>query len=289
MERPAGALPCYRPADLCRTEQIAPLLEGVDCAIHAAGLAHVFRPDESTNRLMHEVNGTAAGNLARAAAQSGVRHVVLISSVSVYGSPGTPSVDESFPVRPSGHYAQSKYEGETLSLEATQGTATGLTILRPATIYGPGDRGNVARLIGAVARGRFVWIGDGRNLKSLVYVEDFARACVRAALGGTGGEVYNVSAPPETMREVVQAIARALGRKVPRLAVPAALARAAAALAGMSPVARRQLKSLRGSLGKWLAHDAYDATRFLRRFGEIAAVPLAEGIRREVEWYGAHR
>ena len=280
-------LASYRAADLRQEDSIGPLVEGADAVIHAAGLAHVFRPDESTARLMHEANGIAAGNVARAAARSGVRRVVLVSSVSVYGSPGAASVDETFPARPSGAYAESKYEGERLALEAVRGTATALTILRPATIYGPGDRGNVARLIGAVARGRFVWIGDGSNYKSLVYVDDFARACVRAALQDTSGDVYNVSAAPETMRSVVEAIARALGRRIPRIGLPAGAARAAAAVAAASPIARRRLRALGASVRKWLSDDAYDGGKFVRRFGEFAAVPMTEGIRREVEWYGA--
>jgi nucleoside-diphosphate-sugar epimerase len=289
LDAPRSALPSYRAADLARREQIAPLLAGVDCVVNAAGIAHVFRPDDSANRRMHEVNGIAAGNLARAAAEAGVRHLVLVSSVSVYGSPGDALVDETYPCRPSGHYAESKLEGENLSREAVRGSATCLTILRPATIYGPGDRGNVARLIRAVDRGRFFWIGDGGNYKSLIYLDDFARACARAALSPAGSGVYNVSSPPETMRAVVGAIAGALKRGVPRMGVPAALAEGAAALAALSPIARHRFQSLGGSLRKWLAHDAYDAARFIRVFGDIAGVSLAEGMRREVEWYAAPR
>jgi nucleoside-diphosphate-sugar epimerase len=218
-----------------------------------------------------------------------VGHVVLISSVAVYGSPGVPSVDETFPCNPSGVYEESKYEGEEQSRAAISGSGTRLTILRPATIYGPGDRGNVARLVRALDKGRFFWIGDGLNLKSLLFLEDFARACVRAALQGTESDVYNVSAPAETMRSVVDAIAEALGKRPPRISIPAVCARSAAAMAALSPVARARFHGLRRTLRKWLAHDAYDAGKFSRRFGEFVQVPLREGMRREVEWHVAHR
>jgi hypothetical protein len=41
-----------------------------------------------------------------------------------------------------------------------------LTILRLATLYGEGDPGNVGRLMRALDRGRFLWIGDGSNRNS---------------------------------------------------------------------------------------------------------------------------
>jgi len=287
--KPRTELPSYRPADLRNPDQVRPVVDGVDCVINASGIAHVFRLDEAAAKTMREVNGDAAGTLARAAVEAGVAHLVQISSVSVYGSPGVPSVDETFSCNPTGVYEESKYEGELLSLAAVKGTGTRLTILRPATIYGPGDRGNVARLVRALDKGRFVWIGDGLNLKSLLYHEDFARACVRAALEGTESDIYNISAPAETMHSVVDAIAEALGKRPPRLFIPAACARSAAAVAALSPVARTRFQGLRRTLRKWLAHDAYDAGKFVRRFGDFVQVPLREGMRREVEWHVAHR
>jgi hypothetical protein len=91
------------------------------------------------------------------------------------------------------------------------------------------------------------------------------------------------------MHAVVDAIAEALGKRPPRLFIPASCARGAAALAALSPVARARFQGLRRTLRKWLAHDAYDAGKFARRFGEFVQVPLREGMRREVEWHVAHR
>ena len=56
-----------------------------------------------------------------------------------------------------------------------------LTILRLATLYGEGDPGNVGRLMRKLDRGRFLWIGDGSNRKSLLYKGDAARACMAVA------------------------------------------------------------------------------------------------------------
>jgi nucleoside-diphosphate-sugar epimerase len=62
-------------------------------------------------------------------------------------------------------------------------------------------------------RGRFLWIGDGSNRKSLLYKGDAARACMAVAeRPASGVNIYNVSAPACTMREIVDGIADALGK-----------------------------------------------------------------------------
>ena len=96
-------------------------------------------------------------------------------------------------------------------------SAAKLTILRFATMQ-IGDSGNVARLIRGLARSTFIGFGSGLNRKSLIYRDDAARACLAACEGsGPGCEVFNVSGPPLTMREIVASICEALRRPQPRL------------------------------------------------------------------------
>ena len=67
-----------------------------------------------------------------------------------------------------------------------------LTILRLATLYGEGDPGNVGRLMRTLDRGRFLWIGDGSNRKSLLYKGDAASArMVTVERPSSGVNVYN--------------------------------------------------------------------------------------------------
>jgi nucleoside-diphosphate-sugar epimerase len=260
-------------ADILQPDTLKAALEGVDGVIHAAGLAHVF--DKAAATPFKVVNEIGTLNVACAAAQAGVKHFILVSSVAVYGGSRAGGGEDSG-CYPDGPYAESKYQAELRAIEIARSTGMSLTILRLATLYGEGDPGNVARLMRAIDRRRFVWVGDGSNRKSLLHREDAARACLTALRApGADVNVYNISAPPCTMKEIVTGLAAVLGRPLPGWRFPAALA------LGLS----RPLRTVRSTLEKWLADDVYDARKFEVTFGFRARVGLAEGLRREVEWY----
>jgi UDP-glucose 4-epimerase len=257
-------------------------LRDIDCVIHAAGLAHLpgeRRADEARFAAVNEV-GTA--NVVRAAGRAGVRHVVLVSSVAVYG-PGNGPRDEAATCSPASFYGKSKWRGEQLATEAARASGMQLTILRMATLYGERDPGNVGRLVRSIHQRRFVWIGDGANRKSLMYCGDAANACVLAARRrGSNDTVLNVTAPSVTMSEVVEAIEDALGRRQPRVRISPRLATAvASALGAVAPVGS-SLRGLPGALDTWLRDDEYDGSRFDNVVGVVPKVALQEGIRREV-------
>ncbi|MBV9957382.1 MAG: NAD-dependent epimerase/dehydratase family protein [Acidobacteria bacterium] len=288
-ERNHEGLPGYFTADVTAPDALTAALKGVDAVVHAAGLAHQFDKRRSDSVAFMKINADGAQMVARSALKAGVRHFVLISSVSVYGPHAEPVCDENTPCRPQEPYALSKLEAERRVQEIFKETDTCLTILRLATVYGEGDPGNLSRLIGAIDRGRFVWIGRGRNRKSLIHCEDVARATTRVLLSpceGTG--VYNVSAPAQTMREIVEGIATALARPAPKLHLPSRAALAAASFVKAVTPGKSKLSGVKATIEKWLADDVYDGRKFEERFGFRTQVDLSEGLRREVAWYRSY-
>jgi nucleoside-diphosphate-sugar epimerase len=260
-------------------------MEGVRVVVHAAGLAHVPGASKRQAEQMTRVNTLGTHNVARAALEARVEHFVLVSSVSVYGR-GDGSIGEAVECRPEGAYAQSKFLAERAASEVAQCGRLRLTILRLATVYGEGDPGNIGRLMRLIDRGRFVWVGNGYNRKSLLYREDAARACIIAA--GTesdGVEIFNVAATPCTMREIVQTLSDALGRKIPRWQVPTTLMLLAARASASIPRGGGVVGEAFRRVDKFLSEDVYDASRFAERFQFSTRIGLREGIYREVEWY----
>lgn len=275
----------YCRADILEPDSLPAAMNGMENVIHAGGLAHIF--DKSTAAIvsLKAVNETGTANVARAAAQAGVRHFVLISSVAVYGA-SSPGTDENSVCRPAGPYAESKLQAEQRAIEIAKASGMRLTILRLATVYGEGDPGNVARLMWAIARGRFIWVGNGSNRKSLIYREDAARACVSVLRTSDAGiNIYNVSAAPCTMRDLVEGLASALGRRLPRWHVPASLGLRLAWMVSALAQGRGRLGSMYLLAQKWLADDVYAASKFERAFGFQVRVSLPEGLQREVAWY----
>jgi len=273
----------YVKADITNPEEVEAVLDQTAIVIHAAGLAHVFSPGVNASEKFRQVNEIGTANMAAAAATAGVAHFVLISSVSIYGG-SRKGGGEGSGCYPQGPYAQSKYHAEQRAIEIAEKSDMALTILRLATLYGEGDPGNVARLMRTIDHGRFIWIGNGSNRKSLLHSEDAARACLAVIQSPASGVmVYNVSAPPCTMREVVQGLAWALGKRIPPFGIPASWGRGISGLLSGLPVSR--LRTLGATAQKWLADDVYDGRKFARAFNFQVRVNLAEGLRREVGWY----
>ena len=269
-------------ADVLDARQMQGVLQGVDVLIHAAGLAHQHglrvhtAAFDAVNRLGTEVS-------VRIAAKCGARHVVLVSSSSVYGPGSGTEHDEGSACHPVGAYGVSKLHAEEVAADIAERHGVGLTILRLATLYGEGDPGNVGRLLRAVDRRRFLWIGDGSNRKSLLHREDAARACLLACTEpGRGTSVLNVVGGTYRMSEIVTTIAAALRRSVPRFRVPGGLA---TAVARVLDGAARKGGAWDEVLRKWLADDIVNGERMAASWGFRAQVPLADGVRRQVEWY----
>ena len=94
--------------------------------------------------------------------------------------------------------------------------------MRISETYGPGDF-RLLKLFRALDRGRFLIIGSGQNRRQAIHVRDLVQGLLLAATHPAAvGETF-VLAGQETMttREMVEHVARALGRTAPRWHVPA--------------------------------------------------------------------
>lgn len=290
------SLPNYQRCDLTDNRRLPLLLQGATHCIHAAGLAHIFDKRQQSAQDFQKMNVEVSRQLAVAAANLQFVKFVNVSSVSVYG-PSYNNIgfretrlrDESTPALPTTPYGRSKLQAEQFLQEISQDIGLPTISLRLATLYGPGDPGNVLKLIRAIDRGRYLKIGDGQNLKSLLHVEDAARACVTAALcdaaNGATCSVYNVSSEPETMADIVATISRQLQRTPPRWSVPPSIPRTTLGMLGVLPGLRGRCLNWQSTLKKLQADDAYDGSRFIRNFGLPPWIALEEGIAGVVQWY----
>lgn len=152
-----------------------------------------------------EANIVATVKLAEAARKAGVRKIVHTSSGgSIYGTPSTFPVDETFPVDPHSPYAASKLAGEQYLGTFRHLYGIQASYIAPANVYGPrqnphGEAGVVAIFAENLLCGNPTRIfGGGTNTRDYVYVGDVARAFVLAAGEVGDGQRFNIGTAIET-------------------------------------------------------------------------------------------
>lgn len=232
-------------------------LADVATVVHAAASVHRPGEDPTVTRL---VNVEATRRLAEAALRAGVRRFVFLGSAGVHGDDGGPApVDEASPTRPGTPYAASKLEAEAVLARLAQTTGMEVAMLRPPMVYGPGNPGNLPRLMRLIATGLPLPFGAVRNRRSFIAVGNLSDAIVRCCAADRLAGVFLVS-DGETCStpDLVRLLAQGLGR-APRLApVPVAWLAVLGRLLGRSADVRRLTSSfvirddaLRAALGGW--------------------------------------
>lgn len=258
----------------------------IDALVHCAGIAHRF--GRVSRAQFWTVNVDGAKNVAKFAARNGVSQFVHISSVLVYGiQRSTRPVAENHPTVPEDDYSSSKLAGENAVADVCSAEGVKLTILRPVPMIGEGSRGNVARLIRAIDEKRFLWIGDGRNERSFVYVNDVAAAILTALSVTDANATLNVTGGTITVREMVETISERLGKSRPARLLPHKAAKFNLSIS--RPLARvPMIGRYHRTLETWLADAVYSGDA-LTSLGFEPSVALREALRREVDFYLASK
>jgi len=205
------------PADLLDPASLAGIEEGIDVVVHGASMLGKWGSDPG---LLYELNARGAVELLKRFRDRPLERYIHLSAGGVTGPLKARSVDESHPCMPATAYERTKYEAERAVLELSRELAIPLTVVRPTFTYGPGDPHKIA-LFRAVKRGRYVFIGGGESVNHPVFIDDLVRGILLAIERGRVGEVYIVGGErPVTKRELVFAIADALGARRPRINIP---------------------------------------------------------------------
>jgi len=207
-------------SDLTRPVEWKALLKDVDTVVHLAGIAHTG-PGISED-VYDRVNRLATAELAVAAGAAGIRRLIFISSVRAQSGPiAEGALTEADPPQPTDAYGRSKLAAE----QALRAANVPFTILRPVLIYGPGVKGNLARLLQLAQTAWPLpvrWLRGRRSLLARQNLIEAIHFALRAS--ATAGETYLVADPaPLTLPEIVTALRAGQGRRPGLLPVPPAL------------------------------------------------------------------
>lgn len=279
-----GAMPIA--GSLENERSLSAALAGVDVVYHVAGLtsarseAEFFAVNEGgTRRLIHAIRD-AAPDLQR---------LVYVSSQAALGpSPrGTP-LGEDGECHPMTAYGRSKLAGEL----AVRGSDLPWTVVRPPSVYGPGDR-EFLQLFQIVRRGVAPVFGTGKQELSLVFVRDLVQAIALAGTHpGAAGQIFHAAHPELVFsRDVARAAGAAIGRSPIIIPLPGFIAAPIVALVGrIAASAGKRTVINSDKMAEFLAPSwLLSAKKAERLLGWRATTDVTSGMRLTAEWYREKR
>jgi UDP-glucose 4-epimerase len=254
--------------DFLNPQALTPALRGTEVVYH---LVSTTLPKTSNDNPLYDIESNVLGSLRLLALcrEHGVRKVVFVSSGgTVYGLPRAVPLDEGHPTEPICSYGIHKLAVEKYLHLAHRLHGLDYCILRPANLYGPRQRLDIAQGAVAVFLDRAlrdqpiqIW-GDGSVVRDYVYVSDAVEAIIQAARFEGEPRIFNLgSGVGASLNQLIGEIRNLLGRPV---RVEYTEARAVDV-----PV------------------SVLDCTLARRHLGWSARTSLAEGLKRTCEWLRA--
>lgn len=238
-----------------------------DAVIHLAARAGV-RPSILDPKLYIDTNITGTFHVLEAARIAGCGKVLFASSSSVYGLSKTVPFREDLPLLQTlSPYAATKLAGEQLCGNFVNLYGMRVVALRFFTVYGPGQRPDLAihSFTDAIENGRSIrQFGDGTTRRDYTYIDDIVQG-VMGALSFVQGEgplfeIFNLGEnETTTLAQLITSIEKALGKKA----------------------VIERLPEQKGDMPL----TAADITKARTLLGYAPGTPIREGIPAFVAWY----
>ncbi len=251
--------------DILNRKGLETAMRSVDIVFHFA--VACVRLSLSDERYVHDVNATGTLNTLLAAKKAGVKRFVYISSSEVYGSAQKPKISETHPINPTTVYGMSKYVGELYTKHFNDHQGLPTMVVRPFNTYGPrshfeGVYGEVIPrfTIRALNGKQPLIFGSGKQTRDFTYVTDTVAGIIQAAQSDRLlGTAVNIARGQEvTISDIAKHICTGVGLPHRPLMKPA-----------------RPNDVMR--------HYA-DITKAKKLLSYKPAVPIAEGLKKYIEW-----
>jgi nucleoside-diphosphate-sugar epimerase len=258
-------------------------MDDVDTIIHLAAEHKDFGITEAD---YFRVNEQGTKVLLEEASDANIKKFTFYSSVAVYGAQS--NTTEETPPAPNNPYGASKLAAERLVTAWAKEDSTRIAIIiRPTVVFGANSKANIFRLIHQVCDGRFIMVGNGKNIKSIAYVENLVDATLYLMERcSPGTNIYNYADEPHLQtKDLVNLIGMIAGRKPSQFYIPLNLAIAGGIgfdLLGKTTGIDFSVTSAR--MKKFTMSTHHRAER-IRSLGFIPKYSIEEGLKRNVEWY----
>lgn len=255
-------------------------LIGVQAVVHCAARVHVIK-DDATDPLhaYREVNVKGTLNLARQAAQVGVRRFVFVSSIKVNGEfteVGKPFTADDVPA-PEDPYGESKHEAEQLLRQIAAESGMQVVIIRPPLVYGPGVKANFESMMRWLARGLPLPLAavteNRRSLVALDNLVDLIVTCLNHP--AAANQTFLVSDGEDlSTAQLLKRMGAAMGKPARLFYMPPTLLKLGASVLNRPGIYQRLCGSLQ-----------LDITKTRQLLGWTPPVSVDEGLRLAAEGF----
>lgn len=271
-------------SDVTEKSTLTDACKNVEVIFHIAGLIH---PPFFNARRVFDVNTDGTRNLLSTAVSAGVKRFIFISSNSSIGcNPSSHALfTEDSPYNPYMNYGLSKYLAELEVKNFQEAGRIETVILRPCWYYGPCQPVRQTRFFNMIRKGNPIVFGNGRNVRSMSYVDNTCQAMILAATKSVAaGKTYWIAdSRPYSMIEIYQTVAELLNVKLKPRFVPGLAS-------DVCMYVDRILQSVglyemnihvAGEMNKNIACSVRKA---MDELGYQPKVDLYEGMKRSIEW-----
>jgi UDP-glucose 4-epimerase len=256
--------------DLTDAESLQNLCDNIDTVFHLGGYAHAWQENNPAfANTHHAINYQGTQNLVTEALRAHVKQFIYFSSVKAVADSET-TIDEGWDKLPDSPYGIAKRNAENLLLKTARHSDLHVCILRPALVYGPGWKGNLASMLRAIDKGYFLPVPNIQNQRSMISIEDICRAALLAATTpDANGKIYFVTDGIDySTRQLYEVMTRALGKHLPKWHFPLSAFKLLGYAGDVGEkILRRRLPFNSESMSKLFGSAAYSSRRIQNEIG----------------------
>jgi len=190
-----------------------------------------------------------------------IKKFVYASSSSVYGNAELPMREDSL-LKPVSPYGVTKLAGENLCYLYWKNYNVPTVSLRYFTVYGPGQRPDMAihKFVRAILNDKEITVyGDGTQTRDFTYVDDAVEANILAANNNLVGEVFNIGGSRISVNELINEIEKIVGNKA-------------------------KIKSIEKQKGD-VRDTLADVNKAKKELGWMPMINIYKGLEKYIKWY----
>ena len=262
-------------------------VDEVNVVFHLVAKTHDSKNIDNTKDYF-KINVEGTKRLLDACSISSIKHFVYFSSVKAMAEESESTLDETCISKPITPYGESKLLAERLVFDYGKKYGFKTTILRLPLVYGPGNKGNVYKMIDAIDNRRFVMMGNGYNKRSMVHVGNVVDAGIAVMnRKAADAKFYIITDGIDyTVRDLYEIIVKGLGKKAFPFYAPIGIARIFAIAGDIgSMVTGMPLPFNSGVLGKLTNPFVFSSQRIREEIGFESKHNLYNTMAETIRWY----